>query len=221
MAHALETRFREQTGLAVTIAVHIGMAAVVLIGFQTATAPPARPPLVTSQISDPPKARPVPLPQRTIEQKFPIDVSPPPIDITPVDQKIVTHTDQPPEPPVKGSDGTVLSDPQPQSHPLVTPGPTSTARLDPRYAADFQPLYPASEERAGVSGAVIVHVRIGTDGRVIAASVAHSSGSARLDQAAVTQALKKWRFVAALKDGAAVEAERDITVTFRLTASGW
>ena len=56
----------------------------------------------------------------------------------------------------------------------------------------------------------------GTDGRVLAATLAQGSGSPRLDAAALAHALKRWRFTPALANGAAIEAERDITVTFRL-----
>jgi TonB family protein len=55
---------------------------------------------------------------------------------------------------------------------------------------------------------------------VLASTLAQSSGSPRLDAAALAHALARWRFTPALKDGVAVEEERDISVRFELSLAG-
>ncbi|MCX7890280.1 MAG: energy transducer TonB, partial [Rhodobacteraceae bacterium] len=45
--------------------------------------------------------------------------------------------------------------------------------------------YPAAERAAGVTGTVVVTMRIATSGRLVSAAVARSSGSAALDAAAL------------------------------------
>lgn len=207
---------RSGTGLAITIGLHIGVAALALAGLGVIKAPrTAPPPIITKNIPEPVKA-PAALPEpRTIEQLVPVDVSPP----------IIEQTDYPnisTEPPViigtpePGLTGTPVSiDPPP---PAV--GPTTGARFDRRYAGAAQPPYPPAARRLGEEGTVVVHVRIGRDGRVLASTLAQSSGSPRLDAAALAHALARWRFTPALKDGVSVEEERDISVRFELSLAG-
>ncbi|MBZ6379144.1 MULTISPECIES: energy transducer TonB [Pacificimonas] len=94
--------------------------------------------------------------------------------------------------------------------------PIVEARLDRRYLDRFQPEYPYGAKRRGEEGTVVVEVRIGPDGRVRDASVAESSGSRRLDQAAVEQAERRWRFVPATRGDEAVESVMRISVVFDL-----
>ena len=77
-----------------------------------------------------------------------------------------------------------ISPPAPPKKSPAEP-PIVEARLDRRYLDRFQPEYPYGAKRRGEEGTVVVEVRIGPDGRVRDASVAESSGSRRLDQAAV------------------------------------
>ena len=67
------------------------------------------------------------------------------------------------------------------------------------------PKYPASSQRAGESGQVVVRVELDTDGRVDAARIATSSGYKRLDEAALN-AVKTWRCHPPLRDGQPVRA---------------
>lgn len=67
------------------------------------------------------------------------------------------------------------------------------------------PKYPASSQRAGESGQVVLRVELDTDGRVDAARIATSSGYKRLDEAALN-AVKTWRCNPPLRDGQPVRA---------------
>lgn len=207
---------RDSTALIVTIGIHAGVAALALLAVTASTPDRPHPPLVTHAIPEPgPTPPPAPdikitdlpvavaLPVPTIETQQPSSET---WLLTPADQPVIRVPDPAPIP---------RTDPG-LTAPTGPTGPTVSARLDPRYAAAAQPPYPSAAQRLGEEGAVVVHVRISTDGRVLAATIAQGSGSPRLDAAAIAHALKRWRFTPALNKGTAVEAERDITVTFRL-----
>jgi protein TonB len=210
-----ETR-RSSTGLAITIAVHAGIAALALAGLGVVTAPTRPPPPITLiDIALPPTATPPAAEPKFVEQPIRIDVARPVIDIT----RYPTDTGEPAV--VTGTPGTDTGDPTLAIDPPVQPlGPSVGARFDPRYAAAAQPPYPAAARRLGEEGSVVVHVRIGRDGKVLTSTLAQSSGSPRLDAAALAHALAHWRFTPALKDGVAVEESRDITVRFQLALAG-
>lgn len=87
------------------------------------------------------------------------------------------------------------------------------AQADPR--AVFQPDYPASERRAGTEGSVTVRVLIGTDGRVKAVEQVRTA-SAAFFEATRRQALSRWRFKPATRDGVPVESWQVKTVRFVL-----
>lgn len=214
-ANLLKNRLRDSTGLVVTIAVHAGVAAIALLAVTVVVPAPPPAPIITRPIPDPVPPRPVPA-------KMPITDLP--IRVDPVVPDYIVET------PPTAPDPIVVSTPTigpptadapstPADPPALPLGITRIARLDPRFGDRAQPPYPTAARRAGEEGNVLVHVRIGRDGRVIEASLARSSGSPRLDAAAVAHALANWRFTPALDNGVAVEAARDITVTFRLAAA--
>lgn len=102
--------------------------------------------------------------------------------------------------------------------PLPTPTPAPVLRdpsVDPRYARDLQPLYPAGEERAGRTGLVTLRVLVGVDGRVKRAERLAATSDA-FWAATERQALAKWRFRPATRDGVAVEGWRTMTVRFEI-----
>ncbi len=204
------SRLRNSTGLAVTIGLHAGVAAIVLLAVTVVAPYRPLPPIITTAIPDTPK--PVPTPPTPVMRDLPVLVEVP-LPVVTLDSPPLTDDRPlapPQEPPVLGPDPRAVT-----AEPPVT-GPTQTARFDKRHAASAQPPYPITARRLGEEGAVVVHVRIGRDGRVLAATLAQSSGSSRLDEAAIAHALKAWRFTPALNKGEAVEAVRDITVQFRL-----
>lgn len=102
---------------------------------------------------------------------------------------------------------------------VVAPPPAAPvladAEIDPRFAREFQPDYPAALERAGVEGTAVVRVRIGADGRVREVQQVSADDPAFFTSTE-RQALRHWRFHPATRDGAAVETWKTITVHFRL-----
>ena len=98
----------------------------------------------------------------------------------------------------------------PPHEPVLT-----SVSIDPRYARDFQPDYPPAMQRAQEEGKVTVRVLISVDGRVTSVEKLFATTNA-FWEAARAQALRKWRFRAATRDGVPVESEKVMTVHFKL-----
>jgi protein TonB len=86
---------------------------------------------------------------------------------------------------------------------------------DPRPVAQAQPEYPAAAFRAGEEGTVMVRADIDANGNPTNVEVAKRSGSRDLDRAA-RDAVRKWRFEPAIKDGKPVAATVQVPVEFTL-----
>ncbi len=183
------------------------------------TLAPADPPLTTYRvpIEPPPPLDPVPQPRMQAAPRARIDAPLPPIPMPRAsDWQVPAATDFTVPAAdlgtVTGGTGTGASaTPEVKAAPvIVAPG------IDPRYAADFQPAYPPSEQRAGASGKVTVRVLVGTDGRVKQVERVSATSDA-FWRATERQALSRWRFRPGTRDGVAEAAWRTMTVTFVLT----
>lgn len=84
-----------------------------------------------------------------------------------------------------------------------------------RLERTIRPRYPEEARRRGVTGTVVLHVRVGADGAVTEVTVARSSGNAILDEAA-KKSVRGAKFVPARRGGCAVAAAVDLPVAFRL-----
>ncbi len=127
----------------------------------------------------------------------PIDDDPPP---RPTEDRRFTA-------PPAGS-GTIL--------PTPTPAPVITgAAVDPRHPLS-QPAYPPGAIRGNEEGALNLSILVGIDGRVRDVKVAESSGSSRLDQAAMSEARSHWRLRPATRNGVPFEQWLTLRVVFHL-----
>ena len=204
------TGARSGAGLLITAAVHVALGAALLslgvVDFEPTIAEPIK---IIKVKTSPPLVDKVEPP--VVDEPVELIYRPPVIDIfddpTPPDRLTSTTSLPLPLPPDFAGPAT----PSTAADPVLV-----GARLDPRYAARFQPPYPVASERQDEQGIVLVRVRVGTDGRVLAASVKSSSGHRRLDEAATEHARRAWRFVPATRDGVAVESWREIVVRFEL-----
>jgi protein TonB len=86
------------------------------------------------------------------------------------------------------------------------------ASLDDRFR-NRPPVFPRESELRGERGAVIVVIHVSEAGQAVGAEVANSSGHALLDKAAV-DAVLKWHFRPALKDGKAVPFDMPMRFIF-------
>jgi protein TonB len=99
---------------------------------------------------------------------------------------------------------------------VVKPAPVLIgANVDPRYANYLQPPYPAEESRAGNAGRVTLRVLVGIDGRVKDVEKVSAASDSFWD-ATRRQALSKWRFKPATRDGVPYEAWKTMNVSFVL-----
>ncbi len=163
---------------------------------------------------DPPPPVDLPKPQpKSAARPTPITVDPivdPPVKI---EQPII---DYPPQPPIitpgegLGGGGAGVVEPVKPPPPVLT-----GTEIDPRYARDFQPVYPPAEQRAGRDGTVVLKVLVGVDGRVVRAEQLTAT-SDEFWRVTLKQALGRWRFKPATRDGIPYEAWRTMTVRFRL-----
>jgi len=79
------------------------------------------------------------------------------------------------------------------------------------------PRYPATAQRLGEEGHVLLSVHVGVDGGVLSVEVEESSGYGLLDEAAVA-AVREWTFEPAREGGRAVESLVRVPFRFRLRA---
>ncbi|WP_027284380.1 energy transducer TonB [Rubritepida flocculans] len=93
-------------------------------------------------------------------------------------------------------------------------GATAPPEPDERYPC-AAPAYPEMARARGEQGVVVLELAIGTDGRVITARVARSSGFPMLDEAA-RRAAQEWRFRPARIEGQPTLATVQAAVQFRL-----
>ncbi|HEY2009425.1 MAG TPA: energy transducer TonB [Rhizomicrobium sp.] len=88
--------------------------------------------------------------------------------------------------------------------------------LRPIMATHTQAPYPPVSVMTGEEGSTLVKVSIGADGVPTDVSVAKSSGSLRLDQAAVDHIKADWRWNAPVKSCKPQAAQTEVNVTWNL-----
>ena len=142
-------------------------------------------------------------------------------DVTPATVHYIPTDPVPTVPLTLADDGPTITLPPPAETDFFPPAPTepqaviSGAAVDPRHPLT-QPDYPASSIRSAEQGRIALSVLVGSDGRVIDARVAHSSGFPHLDEAAVKEARAHWRLRPATRNGVPFEQWLTLGVVFRL-----
>lgn len=208
-------------GLVAAVGINAGVIAALMLAAPYVAPTPEETPFTVVNIPVTPPDVPPPEPQPRKEAAptplpyvaKPIIPNPQPLDPGPTTTDDLPLT---PPGPIAGTfpgtgngEGVTVDPPMPPLPLLVGPA------LDPRYAAELQPPYPAAEQRMGNDGIVKVRVRIGADGRVKEVQRVSASSDAFF-RATEQQALRRWRFKAATRDGVAEEGWKVMTVTFVL-----
>ncbi|MET0582428.1 MAG: energy transducer TonB [Pseudoxanthomonas sp.] len=114
----------------------------------------------------------------------------------------------------------VITDSKPvEKKPAAKPAPKPVAKIsrDPAPVAGNQaPKYPPQALRSGVEGSVSVRVEVDANGNPTDVKVVERSGERSRDlDRAVTEAVRKWRFEPAMKDGKAVAGAVVVPVEFK------
>lgn len=160
---------------------------------------------------------------------------PPIIDLLPIEPNVLPKTPPPPLPPEtrvkpvtvelppveyprQGPDrGATFLPSDPPTQPPVPPTPAGIDRAAVSVAGTHTvPPYPPVARRLGLEGMVTFRLTVGTDGRVSAAEIVTSAGSAELDQVARDWILSHWRYRPALKDGNPAQVQVLASVTYSL-----
>ena len=93
---------------------------------------------------------------------------------------------------------------------------TGAVAVMPRIIRKIDPVYPAAERNAGITGSGVVRLLVNTNGTVDEVTLVSSSGNANLDQAGINAAYK-WRFTSAVgTNGQKVRCYLRLPFTFRL-----
>ena len=125
-----------------------------------------------------------------------VETTPPPLP-APLDEAVLPAT--PGEGDSTGAGATALA---PGDQPVPLTGQTPP------------PRYPIDAMRRGESGTVLVRVEVDVNGFPAGVALVQRSGSRDLDRAAM-EAVRKWRFMPAQRDGQAVAASLVIPIQFK------
>jgi periplasmic protein TonB len=153
--------------------------------------PPEPKPLPRPALRDPPMVS-VPLPPIALAPEIPI--APPPVR---------GHT----------ISGPVFTPPAPPG----PPAPIEPPRFDMAYLNNPAPAYPGVSRRMKEQGRVILRVLVSAAGEAQNVEVRTSSGSERLDRAAV-DAVRRWRFAPARRGAETIAAYALVPILFQLDA---
>lgn len=111
--------------------------------------------------------------------------------------------------------------PAPTLAPLAPPAPPappaepSPPRFDADYLDNPKPVYPRLARRMGEEGKAVLRVQVAASGLPTAVELHASSGSPRLDEAAM-DAVRRWKFVPARRGDEAVAATVLVPIEFSL-----
>lgn len=116
--------------------------------------------------------------------------------------------------------------PQPAAPPAPTlaelepapppPPPLEPPRFDMAYLNNPAPAYPTYSRRLGEEGRVLLRVLVSPEGFPRQVEIKTSSGSRRLDQAAL-EAVKNWRFTPAKRGDTPIEGWALVPINFQLS----
>ncbi|MES2180740.1 MAG: energy transducer TonB [Pseudomonadota bacterium] len=180
--------------------------------------PPMMVSLVNSPAPQPELVPPIPAPPVVKQQKTIVKqklTTPKPVATEPVVEQVAVASEAPPSPatPVVATNVPEVSEAPPAKHevePVVEP-----PRFGAAYLNNPAPDYPALSRRKGEQGRVLLRVLVSTKGDAENVQLENSSGSNRLDQAAI-DAVKKWRFIPAKRNNQAISAYVLVPVKFSL-----
>jgi protein TonB len=197
----------------ITAAFHIvAFAAVVLVGFEVVGKKNEETRLTVVDLTPPP---PPPAAATPPPPKPEIIAPIPPVQITHNPPPIATSPDPTPQPPTV-TPSTVSA--PPVTVPVVaaaSPSVIQDGDLAAKMVSGAPPRYPVESRRQREQGTVVLAVTLGTDGYVSSIAVSRSSGSSRLDNAALS-AVKKWRWTPVIRDGKPVMVKGLVEIPFVL-----
>lgn len=140
----------------------------------------------------------------------PPEFTPPPAFVPPPELNIAAEVAPQQTTAITQVQSKVATPPPPPKADVVT-----APRSDPKRPVT-QPPYPPTSSRLGEEGVVILDLYVLPDGKVGDARVRTSSGFPRLDEAAVKEAKRRWKFIPGTRNGAPEAAWMQLKVRFQL-----
>ena len=208
-------RASKRAGLLIAFALH----AVIVVLLVThpplrtvvATAMPIMVSLITSTPVATPSELPKPLPVKPKPQQGPQLIEPPPLVATteaPASYAAAAPSTPQPQPPVAAEAPKSAAD-------TVATAPITPPVLSADYLDNPPPVYPALSRRMSEQGKVVLRVLVNPQGGADRVELRTSSGSVRLDDAAL-ETVRRWRFVPARQGDQPIAAWVLIPITFTL-----
>jgi len=158
----------------------------------------------------PPAPAPTPKPQPVVKKSEPKPT--PQVKPAPTDSKTAISREQP-------AQAQSSSETQSTAAPSGADKPSTSVSSEPQYNAAYlnnpKPPYPSMSKRLGEEGRVEIEVQVQADGLPSKVSLRRSSGYPRLDEAAL-EAIKRWKFVPAKRNGEAIAASVIVPMPFVL-----
>ena len=164
--------------------------------------------------TQPPPPPPAPPQEKTPPTKPQVFAPPPPIRIA-TNAPSIPVADTPP-PPVPTPISAPVSDKPAAPAPAVVAGPVDGGDISSNVLSAPPPSYPVDSRRQHEQGTVKLRVLLGFDGSVENLEIASSSGSYRLDRAAMN-AVRHWRWKPMMRAGQAVRVSGIVPVVFALS----
>lgn len=155
-----------------------------------------------------------------------VEIKPQPEAVPPRPQPVKPRS-APPQPPLQlaapeaspSPSPDVVAPPPPAPAPPVVATSTPVQTIQPRFDADYldnpRPSYPPLARRMGEEGRVVLRVHVTPDGSAGEVLLHASSGSPRLDEAALAT-VRRWKFVPARRGAEPVAAWVLVPIGFKL-----
>jgi protein TonB len=175
-------------------------------------APPSPEPEIVP-IVEPPKPEPKPIvkPKKIVEKILPIEV--------PVERLVEATTEPSKEEPVTQPEAAPVIAAEPAKAPEKAEPVVEDKIEPPKFGVSYlnnpAPDYPALSRRQGEEGRVLMKVLVSAEGAAEDVQIEQSSGSDRLDNAALS-AVKRWRFIPAKRNNQPLSAYVLVPMKFSL-----
>lgn len=221
-------RSKQSAWLFASVLLHLGVFAVFLNQqMQASEKPKIPPPMLVSLVENP-------VPAPAIEEVQPEVIPTPPKPVVnpkkPVVKKPEIIKNASPQPvveetvaaPVQAAPVVAEAPPAPpeKAEPIAEAPPPPAVIEPPKFGAAYlhnpAPNYPPLSRRLNEEGRVLLRVLVATNGSAEQVKIENTSGSGRLDQAAV-DAVKNWAFIPAKRDNQAISAYVLVPVKFSLS----
>jgi protein TonB len=178
--------------------------------------PQPAPQPVAVETPPPPKPvpKPVPKPQPTPKVKPKIEPKPTPMPVTEAPSQIAAPAPEPtpPAPPAPAQPAPPPAAPAIGKPSMDLAAPKNVAHLSCNIA---QPDYPAMAKRRGETGTAVIRLTVGLSGKIENATLQKSSGSSRLDDAAL-EAVRGSACSPCKENGEAIRASATVPFVFSL-----